>query len=154
MPALLWQCRAQRRYDILHEAHPRIEAGIDYLKKKGADRIILIAHSCSVHMSMAWLDAHGDHRIAGYIGLGMGATDYKQPMRAPFPLEKLHVPILDVYGDEDYPAVQRLAPERMAAILAAGNPKSEQVVVPGADHYFKDHDDALLEVVNTWLDSL
>ena len=31
-------------------------------------------------MSMAWLNARGNTGIAAYIGIGMGATDYRQPM--------------------------------------------------------------------------
>jgi len=154
MPVLEKTAKYYDYVPIFDYAFPRIEAGIDYLRQRGVQRVVIAAHSCSVHMSMAWLDARGDDRIDAYIGLGMGATDYKQPMRKPFPLEKLEVPVLDVYGGEDYPAVQRGALDRMAEILAAGNAKSAQVVVPGADHYFKDHDDALLEVVGAWLESL
>jgi dienelactone hydrolase len=92
--------------------------------------------------------------IDAFVGIGMGAVDYKQPMKGPFPLEKFIVPVLDVYGEEEYPAVIRGAPERLAAMQKAGNPKSKQLVVPGANHYFTDEGDALLEVVGHWLQGL
>ena len=139
---------------VFPEAAPRIEAGIDFLKARGIDRVVLIAHSCSVHMSMYWFDNNGDARIDGYVGLGMGATDYKQPMERPFSLAKMAVPVLDLYGEEEYPAVLRGAPGRALALRKAGHPKSRQQVLPGADHYFHDQGDALVDAVADWLDSL
>jgi pimeloyl-ACP methyl ester carboxylesterase len=105
-------------------------------------------------MAMAWVDAGRMRDIDGFVGIGMGAVDYKQPMKKPFPLKTITVPVLDVYGEDEYPAVIRGAPERLAAIQAAGNPKSKQVTVPGANHYFSDEGDALLEVIGSWLQDL
>ena len=138
---------------IFHEAIPRIEAGIHYLHDQGIKRIVLIAHSCGVHMSMAWLEQQGDAQIAAYIGIGMGATDYQQPMRKPFPMDRLQVPFLNVHGSEDYPAVQRTA-AGFESIVEQRNDYSTQVEVPGADHYFGDYEDELVEVIASWLDGL
>ena len=92
--------------------------------------------------------------LDGFAGIGMGATDAGQPMREPFPLASTSVPILDLFGDEDYPAVLGEAPSRLAAIRAAGHPRSAQRVVPGADHFFRDRDDALVGAVAEWLATL
>ena len=154
MPVLEKEARYYDYLKIMDEALPRIEAGIDYLKQQGNDKIILIAHSCSVHMTMAWVDAGRMRDIDAFVGIGMGAVDYQQPMKTPFPLEKFSVPVLDVYGEKEYPAVIKGAPERLAAIQKAGNAKSKQVSVPGANHYFTDEGDALLEVVGPWLKGL
>ena len=154
MPVLGKEAKFYDYLEIMDEALPRIESGIDYLKKKGNEKIILIAHSCSVHMTMAWVDAGRMRDIDAFVGIGMGAVDYQQPMRTPFPLEKFTVPVLDVYGEEEYPAVIKAAPERLAAMQKAGNPKSKQVTVPRANHYFTDEGDALLEVVGPWLQGL
>ena len=154
MPVLDKEAKFYDYLVIMDEAFPRIEAGIDYLKQQGNDRIILIAHSCSVHMTMAWVDAGRMRDIDAFVGIGMGAVDYQQPMKRPFPLDKFKVPVLDVFGAEEYPAVIKGAPERLTAIQKAGNPKSKQAIVPGANHYFTDEGDALLEVVGPWLQGL
>ena len=138
---------------VFPEAIPRIEAGIRYLRKQGIKRIVLIAHSCGVHMSMAWLDQQGDSQLAAYIGIGMGATDYRQPMRKPFPFERLRAPFLNVYGSEDYPAVKRLAGQ-LESTLDENDRYSAQVPVPGADHYFTGYEDQLIDAVADWLDGL
>jgi pimeloyl-ACP methyl ester carboxylesterase len=135
-------------------AFPRIAAGIAFLREQGISRIVIIAHSCSVHMTMAYIEAFGDAEIAAFVGIGMGATDFGQPMKKPFPLERMTVPVLDVFGSDDFPAVVREAPARAAAEGSAGNALSRQVMVEGADHYFRDKDDELIAVVSAWLESL
>ena len=154
MPVLEKSARYYDYVPILPAAFPRIRAGIEFLRTRGADRIVLAAHSCSVHMAMAYVRRHGDADFDGFVGIGMGATDYRQPMREPLPLAAMSVPVLDLFGDEDYPAVLREAPARLAAIRAAGNPRSAQRIVPGADHFFRDRDEALVDAVAEWLATL
>ena len=154
MPVLDKEAKYYDYVEIFPEAFPRIDAAIDFLKEKGNKKIVLIAHSCSVHMTMAWVEAGHLRDIDGFIGVGMGAVDYKQPMLKPFPLEQIKVPVLDVYGEDEYPAVKRGAAERSAAIKKAANPKSKQVTVPKANHYFTDQGDELLDTVTPWLNDL
>ncbi len=154
MPVLEKSAKYYDYVPIFAEAHPRIEAGIAYLREQGHDNIVLIAHSCGAHMAMDWIGSAGDEAINAYVGIGMGATDYQQPMLEPFPLNEMQVPVLDIYGGEEYPAVKKMAPERLAAMRAAGNAHSEQVVVEGADHYFKGKGQALTDRVGEWLNGL
>jgi len=149
--------KAAKYYDylsIINEAGPRIEAAIDFMQSKGINNIALIAHSCSVHMSMDWLRHNPTSNITAYIGIGMGATDYKQPMKQVFPLDQLKFPVLDIYGSDDYPAVHTMAVSRLKMIKQAGNSKSRQVIVTGSDHYHKDNAEALIENIAAWLNRL
>ena len=154
MPVLAKSARYYDYVPILPASFPRIRAGIEYLRERGVRSIVLAAHSCGVHMAMAYVRSLGDAEFDGFIGIGMGATDYGQPMREPFPLAAMSVPVLDLFGDEDYPAVQREAPNRLAAIREAGHSRSVQRIVPGAEHYFRDMDDELVEAVAEWLATL
>ncbi len=154
MPVLEKDARYYDYVPIFHHAHPRIEAGIKYLRDNGFQKVVLLAHSCGVHMAMDWIRTNNDRAIDAFIGLGMGATDYKQPMHQPFPLDRMHVPVLDLYGADEFPAVIRQAPGRLAMIDKAGHKSSRQVVLPGSDHYFTDQGDALVNAVADWLDQL
>ena len=154
MPVLAKDARYYDYVPIFHHAHPRIEAGIRYLRDRGHGKIVLLAHSCGVHMAMDWIRTTNDRSIDAFVGLGMGATDYRQPMHQPFPLDWMHVPVLDLYGADEYPAVIRLAPGRKVMIEKAGNSRSRQVVLPDANHYFTDQGDALVGAVADWLDQL
>jgi pimeloyl-ACP methyl ester carboxylesterase len=140
--------------DIIEQAHPRINAAIEFLQQQEIESIILLAHSCSVHMAVDWLHKHPNTDASGFIGIGMGSTDKGQPMRQPFPLQAIKIPILDIRGENDYPAVKRNAPRRWENIQQAGNPLSAQRVVKDARHYFTDHSDALLQEVVDWLDKV
>ena len=157
MPVLIKTAKYNDYVPLFPLASPRIEAGIRHLKEQGIDNIILLAHSCGAHMAMEWIRSKkGDvgDMITAYIGAGMGATDYKQPMEQPFPLPHMKIPVLDIYGEKEYPAVLRMAPGRLAMMKKAGNPKSKQVVVKGANHYFTDKGDELVADVVNWLDTL
>ncbi len=138
---------------ILPAAVPRIEAGIRFLARRGIRPRVLLAHSCGVHMAMAWVRDHGAHGIDAFVGIGMGATDKGQPLLEPLPLDRLGVPVLDVYGGNDYPAVRRHAPRRRRAALQA-DPASRQIEIPGAGHYFVGEADALLDTIVGWLDQI
>ena len=136
---------------VLPEAGPRLDAAIAYLSEQGISPIILLAHSCGAHMAMLWLESSKGKGIDGFVGIGMGATDYKQPMQHPFPFASLDIPVLDIYGENDFPAVHRLAPQRLALMTQGGNAKSEQIMLPGADHYFVDHPDEMTVGISNWI---
>ncbi|SDZ97332.1 Protein of unknown function [Thiothrix caldifontis] len=154
MPVLEKEAKYYDYVPLFANSDKRINAGIAFLKQQGMTKIVLAAHSCGAHMAMNWVDTTGGRDLAAYVGLGMGATDYEQDLLHPFPLDKLSIPVLDVYGEKDFPQVLSLAPERQALIQKAGNTHSKQMVLPDADHYYKDKGDALTAVVANWLNSL
>ena len=154
MPVLEKSAKYFDYLPVLPEALPRIDAAIAHLKDQDISPVVLLAHSCGAHMAMLWMEQHGDSGIDAFVGIGMGATDYKQPMRHPFPFASIAIPVLDLYGEEDFPAVHRMAPERLDLMNKGGNPLSHQIVSAGADHYFTDSSDQLTEAISAWLDSL
>ncbi len=154
MPVLEHGATYYEYVPIFPYAFPRIEAGINHLKSKGIDNIVLLAHSCGVHMSMAWINQVGDSDISAYIGIGMGATDNQQPMMRPFPIEKMTVPILDIYGENDFPAVIKMAYLRQKQMDKTENKKSLQIIIAGADHYQTGKGNDLVKTVSNWLDTL
>ncbi|MDO8890378.1 MAG: DUF3530 family protein [Sulfurimicrobium sp.] len=154
LPVLEKDAKYNDYVPLFAEAGPRINAAIAYLRDTGVKHIVLVAHSCGAHMAMHWVARQGDKNIDAYIGIGMGATDYGQAMKEAFPLAKMHVPVLDIYGGAEYPQVLNMAPERLAAMRKAGNPQSRQIVVPGADHYFHERNGDLVKAVAEWLGQL
>lgn len=143
--------------DIFPAAIPRIEASIDEARNRTPQKVVLLAHSCGAHMALHWANHRGPEvadRIDAFVGIGMGATDYGQPMIEPFALDKMTIPLLDLYATGDYPAVLRLAPQRLAELRRGGNPKNVQYAVPDAGHYFVDRGEALVEATAAWLKTL
>ena len=154
LPVLTKDAKYYDYLAIFDEAIPRIKAGLDFLKSQGKTDIVIVAHSCGVHMSMHYIRQLGDAGLVGYVGIGMGATDYKQVMPQPFPLESMSIPVFDVYGANDFPAVHRLAPGRLRQVQQAGNPLSGQLVIDDSDHYFTNRGAVLLQTVGSWLGQL
>lgn len=157
MPVLEKAAKYNDYVNIFPQAIPRIEAALAYLKEHGADKTVVLAHSCGTHMAQHWIREKADTAIQSFdafIGIGMGATDYGQPMVEPFVLDKMPMPVLDLYGENDFPAVLRMAPDRLAMIKKVGNALSRQQAVAGAEHYFSDKSDELVAVVAGWLESL
>lgn len=153
MPVLGKEAKYYDYVPIFPAAFPRIRVGIAYLREQGAERVVIAAHSCGVHMAMAFVDEFGDPSFDAFIGVGMGATDYGQKMRKPFPLADMKIPVLDLHGSDEFPGVLRMAPRRAAAIAQAGHPASRQRVIDGAEHYFRERDDDLVDAVDEWLDA-
>ncbi len=156
MPVLHKEAKYYDYAPIFPEARGRIAAGVRYLRDKGYENMVILAHSCGVHMAMSYVRENGDGDFDAYIGVGMGATDYGQPMRQPLPLDRISKPVLDIYGSNDFPAVLRLALQRKSMLRKAGNDHSRQVMVSGADHYFdtNTHAEELGDEVLEWLERL
>ena len=159
MPVLEKQAKYYDYVPLFSEAIPRIDAAILYSREQlqavqSKTNVVLVAHSCGAHMAMAWSEVRSFKHVDAYVGIGMGATDYKQPMRHAFPLTKINVPVLDIYAENDYPAVIKMADERYQMIKQAGNEKSRQVVVDNANHYYTDRGEALTRVISQWLQTL
>ncbi|MCB1773975.1 MAG: DUF3530 family protein [Gammaproteobacteria bacterium] len=149
--------KAASYYDyvaVFPHAGPRIEAAIDRLRRQHPGPIVLLAHSCGTHMAQHWMLHAEPAALASfdaYVGIGMGATDIGQPMREPFPFDRLSVPVLDIYAEDDFRAVRLLAGVRRLQLEANGHPHHAQVVVPGSEHYFVDRGMALTESIGAWL---
>ncbi|MEZ5534756.1 MAG: DUF3530 family protein [Thiolinea sp.] len=154
LPVLEKQAKYYDYVPLFPEAKQRIDAAIQHLRDQDISPIVLIAHSCGAHMAMDWVRQNGDEKIDAFAGLGLGATDYQQYMAEPFPLDKMSVPVLDLYGEKEFPAVIKMAPERLKMIKAAGNEKSAQAILPEADHYFHGKGEELTGAVAEWLDKL
>jgi len=128
----------------------RIEAAVGYLRDKGYDEVVLIAHSQGSTMTAFFLSReHGP--VEGFIAIGMSGGIAGGPMDTLKHLAVLKTPMLDLYGSEDLPEVLASAAARQTAASSAGGDYS-QLEVAGADHFFDAEEGALLDAVNAWLD--
>lgn len=133
--------------------HQRIEAAIGFMREQSDQPVVLIAHSCGAHMANDWLNHNDDTLIDGYVILGAGATDYRQEIQTDFPFAKMRVPILDLYGSNEFPRPMAMLPERKELLNQGGNTQSLQRSLPGADHYFHESGASLTQAVADWLNA-
>ncbi len=138
-------------FDIASE---RIDAGIGYLYDIGVSNIVILAHSCGVHMAMHRVDTKGTAGIDAFIGISMGATDFGQTLVKPYPLQVMKIPLLDIYGENDFLAVKKFAPDRKRSTELSGSVGSKQLELPEAGHYYMEQGDQLTAAVMDWLRNL
>ncbi|KAA0449304.1 MAG: DUF3530 family protein [Candidatus Thioglobus sp.] len=155
MPVLDKHAKYYDYVPIFPYSHQRIDAAIDFYQQKGIDNVVIIAHGCGVHMAMSYIDKYGDGKLKAFVGIGMGATDYRQKLINDYPLYKMKVPILDIYAQQDFHGVLQMAGHRKMLMEIGGNKKSKQIVVKDAGHYYQNEAaERLVDKVSGWLNVL
>lgn len=151
MPILPNEAEAREYIPLLNEVPGRIRAGIAALKGQDAEPIFLVTHSLGSGMARHFLAAGGDAAIRGFAGVGMVVNKQVPQINSLHALEKIRLPVLDLYGENDLKTVVDTAAERAAAAQAGGNANYVQVKIPGADHFFEGFEEPLVQTVADWL---
>ncbi len=147
---------------LYDEVAPRIEAAIKYLKDSGVKNIVLIGHSqgsamTAYYLSSSYLSNAGEKQagakqeIKGFVAIGIAAFAEDARMDSIRSLEKITLPVLDLYGNEDLENILASVGLRAAAAKKAGNKNYTQIKIAG-NHFFDGHEDALVKTVADWLD--
>ncbi|MDE2089334.1 MAG: DUF3530 family protein [Gammaproteobacteria bacterium] len=151
MPVLPNDAPVKNYVPLFSEVPGRINAGIAFLRAQGIRNIVIIGHSLGSAMG-AWYLASTKHPpIKAFVGIGMIASPVDPHLNTATSLEKITIPVLDIYGSEDLPGVLSSAKARATAAKKAGNRFYRQEQVPGADHFFNNQSPALVKRVRVWL---
>lgn len=148
MPILVNEATYEDYVPLYPEVPARIKAAEKFLLDKGMNQIVLVAHSRGASMSAYYL-ANSAHDIDAFVAIGMGATQEHEHINAGTSLRKINIPIFDIYGTDDLETVIESVEARKTA--AAGNKHYATRVVDGANHFFDDHADVLIEAIDAWL---
>lgn len=143
MPVLGSTAQASAYPVTFPEAVQRLQLAVDFLKRKGYRKIGVVSHSMGSRMSYEYLSAKPDPAVKAWVAIGMAArADYR----------RIPIPVLDLYGQDDFREVLNNAAARKAALQ--GKPRSAQIQVANADHFFTDHDTQLVDQVTRYLDRI
>ena len=135
---------------IFYDSDERILSAIEHIQKKNKN-IIIIAHSCGVHMLMSFIkNMNLPDNISSLILIGSGAVDKGQKLIYTYPYDKIKVPLLDLYGDNDFDLVLKNSNERNK-IIKRTNTKSQQIKIKSSDHYHTDNSNQVITAVKKWL---
>jgi predicted esterase len=151
MPILPNEAEYAEYAPLYDEVAPRIGAAIEYLKANGSKDIVLIGHSQGATMAAYYLST-SKQDVNGFVAIGMGTLAEDKRMNSALSLEKIKVPVLDLYGDDDLEDVMATIDDRAAAAGKAGNKNFTQIEVEGANHFFDGKEDELVETVADWLE--
>lgn len=141
MPILKADAKGDDYPPTFDEAAQRIEKAAAFLQGKGYKKIALVSHSLGCRMSYRYLSTRADTPIAAWVAIGSSVAD---------DTSKLKMPVFDLYGSNDLPAVLKNAPKR--GELLKGRAGSMQKQVPGANHFFEGLEAKLVQDVAGYLD--
>jgi len=152
MPVLPNEAESAEYAPLFDEVAPRIDAAIAFLKAKGVDDIVLIGHSLGAAMA-AWYLTTPRQDVQGLVVIGMQAAEDPR-MNGVLSLEKITLPVLDVYGENDLEGVLASSGARAQAALKADNGHFTQIEIAGSGHFHDGHENELVEAVAKWLEEV
>ncbi len=153
MPVLANDATIKDYAPLFDETGPRIEAAVRFLHERGDHTLVLLGHSLGASMAVTWTADSQTKDLAGLVLIGLSIIDVDPKMNSLPALEKIHIPVLDLYGSRDLEGVLRSAKKRQTAARKAGNEKYRQLQIEGADHFFVSLDEDLTRRVYGWLKS-
>ena len=142
MPVLAAAARAEQYPPLFPEAAERLAAAVAFLRAKGAVKVAIVSHSLGARMTNHFLNSTRGARVDAWVAIGI-ISDYTDPAT-------FKMPVLDLYGEKDFPAVLEGAAKRAAALKTVRG--SSQIQVAGADHFFSGMESELVRHVRLFLD--
>lgn len=145
MPVLPAEVDDGSAYRALYpEAVRRIEAGVRFLRERGATRVFLVTHAMGSGMAHEYLRRHRDAPVAGWAALSFyGVFDA---------VAGAGYPVLDLYGASDYRGIRGPASDRARILRAL--PGSRQFAVPEGGRFLAGGEKTVLAEVAAFLDGV
>lgn len=146
MPVLAADAPAADYVKLMPDATKRIRAAADWLNKKGQTNLVLVSHSMGSKMAdfyFATTTQNGrPDPFKAWVAMGLGQA--YTPVNGFYPF-----PMLDVYAQNDLPAVLAKANERREQLNAAKG--SHQVVMESTDHFYAGQEKGVAKAIDEFL---
>jgi pimeloyl-ACP methyl ester carboxylesterase len=133
------------------EAIPRIRAAVAYFTERKVDHLILIGHGQGARSALAYLSGQPDRAVHALVAIGLAAQSDNAQDPVLSAIGKLNLPMLDLYGSRDQPAVLDSAEARLGIARRNQRDAYRQDRVMGADHNFSGMEQSLQLRVGAWL---
>ncbi len=158
----------------------RINSAANYLQSNGINNIVLLGHGTGAMAATAYLSAQHDAPIQAFIAISLGILDQNEkPESISQQLEKITVPILDIFGSNDLDHITNTARSRALAARISSNAVTSskqigsykrsaiavssaqkfqgyisyrQIVIKGASHDFSGTTRLLTKRITGWLE--
>ena len=142
MPVLPSSAKLGDYLPTFTDADERLGLAIAWLRAHGAGKVAIVSHSLGATMANHYLIGRRDPPVDAWVFISIinGLED----------MFRIKIPVLDVFGSEDWDVTRFGADERKAQILKIA--KSQQVVIKGAQHFYEGQRDDLTRVVVEFLD--
>jgi len=146
MPVLASDAKGEQYPALFPDAAERLQAAVTFFRDKGHRKIAIVSHSMGARMVNHFIAVGGASAIDAWVSVGIVSPSvYLQP-------ERFKAPVLDIYGEKDFPVVLQNAAARADAIKRIRG--SGQMSIAGADHYFNGAESELTRHVKRFLDNV
>jgi pimeloyl-ACP methyl ester carboxylesterase len=126
------------------DAADRYELSARFLQEKGFEDIAIVSHSLGATMANEYLIKADETPIKAWVFISI-INGLQEMFR-------IKIPVMDVYGTEDWVITQVGGYERKQQIMKV--PGSRQVVLQDAPHFFEGKEDELTMVIVEFLDNV
>lgn len=126
------------------DASERYDLSARFLNEKGFDDIAIVSHSLGATMANQYLIAADETLVKAWVFISI-INGLQEMFR-------IKIPVMDVYGSEDWVITQVGGYERKQQIMKV--PGSRQVVLQDAPHFFEGKEDELTQAIVDFLDSV
>jgi len=131
----------------------RVDAALAFLEQRDFQVIAMIGYGFGGALSAQYLAARRP-AVDGFVGISLYAPPYLQDAVDLFAsLERIGVPVMDVFGGRDIEDVRMQADDRRFALRKNRGRRYRQSIVEGADHLFSDFSVVLVDRIAGWLDT-
>jgi predicted alpha/beta-hydrolase family hydrolase len=139
---------------LFPEVPSRIQAGVDFLKNKGVNNIVLTGHSMGTAMASYYLATARDPLVKAYVIMGGGpGTPGDSRADSLENFKKIGaINILDIYGSEDVKLVTESISKRGPVGKEIHGDRYKMIKIDGANHFYQGKQDELVNVFSHWID--
>ena len=154
MPVLSGTAKVGDYLPTFPDASERFALATAWLRGQGFRKLAIVSHSLGATMANYYLihndSGSGTDSASNRDRPKVDAWVFISIINGLEDMFRIHVPVLDVFGSNDWDVTRVGAGERLKQLSA--NPGSEQVVVQGAEHFFEAHQDQLTKLIAAFLD--
>jgi pimeloyl-ACP methyl ester carboxylesterase len=142
MPVLPSSAKIGDYLPTFPDADERLAVAIAWLRAKGATKVAIVSHSLGATMANHYLINTRAPPVDAWVMISIinGLED----------MFRIKIPVLDVFGSDDWDVTRFGADERRAQILKIAN--SKQVVIARAQHFYEGKREELTRVIVEFLD--
>jgi pimeloyl-ACP methyl ester carboxylesterase len=141
MPVLPSSAKIGDYLPTFGDADERLAVSIAWLRSKGTGKVVIVSHSLGATMANHYLINTREPPVDAWVMISIinGLED----------MFRIKIPVLDVFGSEDWDVTRFGADERRAQILKIAN--SQQVVIEHGQHFYEGKREELTRVIVDFL---
>ncbi len=146
MPILAGEVDDKDYPPLFPEVPTRIQAGVDYLKSKGINKIVIAGHSLGNVMASYYLVTKKDPAVKAFAIISGGQGVPNDPNMDIYEHFKqiTNVVILDVRGSKDTDGVKAAYKKRKSIGNSIHGMHYQTLKIEGANHFYKEKQEALI----------